>query len=341
MNKILVVNLMYIGDLLFATPFLRSLRQHYPEVQISLLVDEKNADVVRFNPNISEIIFIDKKGYHGKIQNFSRLIGNLRRRNYDLVINLHRNERSSALAAFSGGKRIIGFSKPGFSLFFDKVVEERKDIHQAQAYLEILKSVDIPIVDCGLEMWVDEKSTQAAAAMWQQAFRQADGSYPVIGLNTGGSWPTKRWTADGFAQLADQLLDKGYGVCFFGGSMDRQDVDVILQKVERVASPRIAIFTGKTTLLEMAALVKKCAVVVTGDSGPMHIAVSQRVPVITLFGPSDPVRYAPYQQQDAVILSARDCLRCGLHECQGHECMKEIGVDEVLKKISEKLTKNH
>jgi heptosyltransferase II len=341
MQKILIINLMYIGDLLFATPLLHSLRQRYPEAYISLLIDQKYADVVRFNPNISELICIDKKGYHGKLRNFIRLIGELRQKKYDLVINLHRNERSSALAAFSGGKKIAGFSKPGFSLLFDQVIEERKNIHQVAAYLEVLKALDIPVADCGLEMGVDEKSTLQAQKIWDQSFPQQEKNYPVIGLNTGGSWPTKRWTVDGFAQLADQLLGKGYGVCFFGGPMDQQDVDAILQKMQRVASSRFAVFTGKTTLLEMASLVKKCAVVVTGDSGPMHIAVSQQVPVIALFGPSDPVRYAPYRQQEAVILSARDCLCCGLHECQGHECMKEISVDEVLKKINEKLGKNH
>jgi predicted lipopolysaccharide heptosyltransferase III len=333
MQKILVINLMYIGDLLFSTPLLRSLRQQYPQAQISLLVDEKYADVVRLNPNLSELISIDKKGYHAKLGNFQRLIGQLRQQQFDLVINLHRNERSSALAAFSGGKTIVGFSKPGFSLFFNKVIAERKDIHQVQAYLEVLRAIDIPLTDCGLELWVDELSAAAADAFWQQAFPQQVSHYPVIGLNTGGSWPTKRWTAEGFATLADNLLAKGYGVAFFGGPMDQADVDVILKKMEQAASPKLVVFTSKTTLLEMAALVKHCAAFVTGDSGPMHIAVSQKVPVIALFGPSDPVRYAPYRQPEAVIIAARDCLACGQHDCAGHECMSDISPALVLQRV--------
>jgi heptosyltransferase-2 len=333
MNKILVINLMYIGDLLFATPLLHSLHQHYPAAQISLLVDEKYADVVRFNPNISELICIDKKGYHGKLKNFIRLIGDLRQKKYDLVINLHRNERSSALAGFSGGKKIVGFSKPGFGMLFDQVIAERTDIHQVTAYLEVLKAINIPIVDSGLEMKVDEKSTLQAQKLWDQAFSLPESPCAVIGLNTGGSWPTKRWTADGFAELADNLLDQGYGVSFFGGPMDKEDVDIILDKMKNPDSPMLAVFTGQTTLLEMAALVKNCAVFITGDSGPMHIAVSQKVPVVALFGPSDPVRYAPYRQQQAVMIAARDCLACGQHDCVGHECMSDISPDLVLKKV--------
>lgn len=338
MRKILVINLMYIGDLLFATPLLRSLRQQYPAAHISLLVDEKCADVVRLNPNISELITIDKKGYHAKLRNFTRLIGQLRQKRFDLVINLHRNERSSALAGFSGGQNIVGFSKPGFSLLFDKVVVERNDIHQVQAYLEVLKATAIPITDCGLEMWVDELSAAAADNLWQQ-LPQQDSPYPVIGLNTGGSWPTKRWTAAGFASLADSLLARGYGVAFFGGPMDQGDVDVIRKQMKHRDFPKLAVFTGRTTLLEMAALVKHCAAFVTGDSGPMHIAVSQQVPVIALFGPSDPVRYAPYHQQEAVIIAARDCLACGQHDCAGHECMTDITPDLVLQKVAVKLQK--
>lgn len=341
MPKILVINLMYIGDLLFATPLFRSLKQHDPTAHISLLVDTKYADAVRFNSNISELICIDKKGYHAKLSNFSRLIGELRKKKFDLVINLHRNERSSALAGFSGGKHIVGFSKPGFGMFFDKVIAERKDIHQVQAYLEVLKVLDIPIDDYGLEMDIDERSVIMADDLWKQAFPQQEVNYPVIGLNTGGSWPTKRWTKAGFAELADNLLARGYGVCFFGGPMDEVDVDVILSKMKNADSPQLAVFTGKTTLLEMAALVKKCDAFVTGDSGPMHIAVSQKVPVISLFGPSDPVRYAPYRQREAVIIAARDCLACGQHDCVGHECMAEISPDLVLRKVELELQQTY
>lgn len=331
-NRILVINLMYIGDLLFATPLLRSLRTNYPEAEIVLLADKKNCDVVRYNPHISELIAIDKKGYHNKLKNYLGLIADIRKRQFDLVINLHRNERASAIAAFSGAKKIVGFSARGFGIFFDEVVHERTDIHQVDAYMETLKAAGVKQIDNqGLEMWVDEKSQKKVDEIWQDAFSNlaTHSQFPIIGINTGGSWPTKRWTKSGFASLADKLLANGYGVVFFGGPMDKEDVEKIQNLMVERDSSQLVIFTGKTTLLEMAALASKCTVFISGDSGPMHIAVSQRVPVVAIFGPSDPVRYAPYGQENSVITSKQECLGCGAHSCVGHECMHGVTIDMV------------
>ena len=113
-KNILVINLMHIGDLMLVTPVLRTLRANYPQARISLLADKKLADLVRLNPHIDECLLIDKKGKDNSLPNFIKYIWGLRKYKFDLVINLHRNERASALAAFSGAKHIIGYSKPGF-----------------------------------------------------------------------------------------------------------------------------------------------------------------------------------------------------------------------------------
>ncbi|MPM30611.1 ADP-heptose--LPS heptosyltransferase 2 [bioreactor metagenome] len=333
-KNILVINLMYIGDLLFTTPLLHVLRKHFAESHISLLADEKNAWVVKYNPNISELIGIDKKGYHNKLPNYIELIRQIRQRKYDLVINLHPNERASAIAAFSGAKEVIGFSTKGLDLMFSKPLKESKDIHQADAYLEVLKAVGInDLSNNGLEIWTNETAQAKAADVWSNAFSKAT----VIGINTGGSWPTKRWTKQGFAELADNLLDKGYGVAFFGGPMDKADVAEIVSTMKYRSHKLLKIFTGGTTLLEMAALVKKCAALVSGDSGPMHIAVAQKVPIVAMFGPSDPVRYHPYGQQNAVIQSGEKCLGCGEHTCEHHSCMKNITAEQVYEVLIKRL----
>lgn len=325
---------MYIGDLLFTTPLLRTLRTKFPKAHIAMLADEKNAAVIKYNRNLSEIIAIDKKGYHNKLPNYLRLIADIRKRKFDVVINLHANERASAIAAFSGGKRIIGFAAKGFGVCFDSLVKERTTIHQADAYLEVLKGLNISKFDNqGLEMWVDDAAQKRAKEIWDSSFTKK-----VIGLNTGGSWPTKRWTKDGFAKLADKILEKGYGVAFFGGPMDMADVQEVVSLMEHSEHAELGIFTGKTTLLEMAALVKKCEVLVTGDSGPMHIAVSQQVPVVAIFGPSDVKRYYPYRQEENVIRIGSPCQPCGKHTCDiDHICMKQVAVDAVLGKINDLL----
>lgn len=348
-KSILVVNLMYIGDLLFTTPLLRTLRTSFPDAHIALLADEKNTGVIKYNPNLSEIIAIDKKGYHNKLPNYLRLIADIRKRKFDLVINFHANERASAIAAFSGAQQIAGFSAKGFGMFFDCLVKERTDIHQVDAYLDVLKNIGIDIENQGLEMWVDDATEERATEIWERAFptchcEQREAICPscqmpatqVVGINTGGSWPTKRWTKRGFAELADKLLEKGYGTAFFGGPMDVADVEEIVSLMKYGDHKKLTIFTGKTTLTEMAALVKKCKVLVTGDSGPMHIAVSRKVPVIAIFGPSDSRRYAPYLQEGNVIKAGCPCQPCGKHSCDiDHVCMEKITATMVLAKLSD------
>ena len=348
-RNILIINLMYIGDLLFTTPLLRTLRTHFPEANIAMLADEKNVDVVRYNEHLSELIAIDKKGYHNKLPNYIRLVADIRKRKFDLVINLHSNERASVIGAFSGAKKIVGYSSKGLGVFFDCLVQERTDIHQVDAYLDVLKSIGIDHFDNqGIEMWVDDVAQRRADEIWIKTFSACHceqgeaisspqtGIPKVIGINTGGSWLTKRWTKTGFSQLADRLLEQGDGIAFFGGPMDRADVEEIVSLMKHKSHAKLAIFTGKTTLLEMAALVKKCTALVTGDSGPMHIAVAVKVPVVAIFGPSDSRRYAPYRQESHVIKCGCECQPCGKHSCDvGHICMEQITVEMVLAKLNE------
>lgn len=345
-QRILVINLMYIGDLLFTTPLVHLLRANFSDAHIAMLVDKKNSEVIQHNPHLSQVIAIDKKGYHNKLKNFIKLIQEIREQKFDLVINLHPNERASALAAFSGGKKIIGFSAKGFGLFFDHLLKERTDIHQADAYIDVLTALDNiqQYKHAGLEMGVDSSSRKKAQTMWESYLSKANpnknSDFKVAAINTGGSWPTKRWTKDGFVQVADQLLQDGFGVVFFGGPMDREDVAAITQQMTEKESNKLAVFTGCTTLLEMSDLVRRCQVLISGDSGPMHIAVSQKVPVVAIFGPSDPVRYAPYGQKNAVISSQEPCLCCGQHQCEHHRCMRTISYQMVYAAAMQKLLGN-
>lgn len=340
-KNILIVNLMYLGDLLFMSPVLRTLRANYPDAKISFLVDKKIADVVKFNPNIDEVIAIDKKGYHNKFLNYWKFVGEIRKHKFDLVINFHPNERASAIAAFSGAKRIVGLSCPLLKPVFHKLVNHNNDIHQVDAYLEVLKdSVEInQVYNNGLEMFPDENYKESSERIWKEYFQ--DESVKVIGINTGGSWKTKRWTKKGFSHLADMLLEQGYGVVFFGGPMDLEDVTEINSLMKNSAHKNLAILTGKINLSELAFLMKKCQVVVTGDSGPMHVAVSQGVPVVSIFGPSDAERYFPYGQKENVIKSDLDCLGCGSHACEHHSCMKNLAPETIFKILNNMFLNNN
>ena len=363
-NNILVINLMHIGDLMLVTPVLRTLRANYTNSRITLLADKKLADLVVHNKWIDECLLIDKKGADNALPAFIKFIKKIRQKNYDLVINLHRNERASALAAFSGAKTIVGYSKPIFSLWFTKVMNNPSVAHhigwgpfhlfppykyvpgwehQVHAHLNVLKeALDIEqIDDGGLEMWVDEKDTASADKIWQDSFSK---DTKVVAFNIGASWITKRWIDGYFAQCADQLLDKGYGVAFFGGPMDTEIVNKCISQMKNKDSELIKVFTGKLSLAELAAMLKRCALMLTTDSGPMHVGVSQSVPVVTMFGASPVPGFYPYDAKDVLIKSPEPCHPCGIHQCphdgdRNLACMKNITVETVMKYVWELLEK--
>lgn len=321
--NILVINFLYIGDLLFCTPTLRALHEAYPDAHIDLMVDQRYQEVVQHHPLLTHVLAFEKSYYH-PVWNLPALVTYVRRRRYDMVINLHESEIPTSLTAFSGARLRDGIGVKAFRPFFSRMVKERTDIHQVEAYLEILRQTGLPDPQHrGLEMFVDEASQRSADKLWQEAGLL--GHRRVIGINTGGSWPTKRWTVQGYAELADLLYHEGYAPVFFGGPTDVAMVDEIVAQMKM----RPALFTGKLTLLELAALARKCVAFVSGDSGPLHIATSQRVPAVAIFGPSNPVRYAPFGVPHVLVRANEPCLACRRHDCNHHRCMRAISAAQV------------
>ena len=351
-NNILVINLMHLGDLMLVTPVLRTLRKNFPAAKISLLADKKLADIVNLNRNIDDCIFIDKKGADNNFANFVKFILKLREKNFDLVINLHRNERASALAAFSGAKKIVGYSKPLFSIFFDKVFPnpsiaqlKPKYIpgtqHQVKSHFDVLReAVGVEkIFDNGLEMWIDDAAKNSAEKIFAENF---PANIKVVAFNIGASWLTKRWIDSYFAQVADNLIRRGYGVAFLGGTMDEEIVAACVEQMREKNNPLLKIFTGQFSLAELAGFLDKCVLMLTTDSGPMHVGVARNIPIVTMFGASPVPGFYPYDAKDILIKSPENCHPCGKHLCprKGEEnlaCMKNISVEVVLKYVDELL----
>ena len=361
-QSILVINTMHIGDLLLITPALRTLRANYPQARISLLTDKTLADLVRENPCIDECLTIDKHGADKGLFALWHFIRRLRARHFDLVINLHRNERCSAITAFCGARERIGYAQPGFGHFYTKcypnlaMADTPKELatkHQVTVHLEMLqKALGLTkIDDRGLEMKIPAEAENEAARLWQKmldetatAAQMPSGEQPrpVIAFNIGASWATKRWIDTYFAQCADQLIGEGCAVAFFGGPTDVPIVDACLAQMREKNSPHCHIFTGKVTLAVLAGLLSHCALMLTTDSGPMHIGVSQNLPLVTMFGASPVPTFYPYDARDVLLKTPESCHPCGIHDCpkQGDEhmaCMKHIPVAEVMKYVHELL----
>ena len=348
--KILVINLMHLGDLMLVTPVLTTLRKNFPTAHIALLADKKLADLVQWNKNLDECILIDKKGVDDHLPSFIKFIFKIRAKKFDLVINLHRNERASALAAFSGAKKVVGYSKPFFSLLFDKVMPNPSiarhikrgfkveyvpgSQHQVKSHFDVLqKACGIEkIFDNGLEMWIPEEIEREA----EKIFRDNFGDRKVIAFNIGASWLTKRWLDSYFAECADILIERGYGIAFLGGTMDREIVSSCIEKMRHKDSDRLKIFTGDFSLAMLAGFLDNCVLFLTTDSGPMHVGVARNIPIVTMFGASPVPGFYPYDAKDVLIKTPEPCHPCGRHICPRADddnlaCMKKIPVKVVMK----------
>lgn len=350
-KNILVINTMHIGDLMLVTPALRTLRANYPKAHIVLLTDKPLADLVRCNENIDECILIDKHGRDKGILALIRFIRQIRKRHFDLVINYHRNERASAIASFSGGKKIVGYAQPFFHRFFDHwmpnlaMADTPKDkvMHQTLCHLKVLQEAAgcTKLDDRGLEMWLPPEEEKKASDLWQKEFAEDD---RVIAFNIGASWMTKRWIDAYFAECADHFIQEGYHIAFLGGPTDVAIVKACIEKMKEKDSPKVHVFTGKVSLTVLAGLLRRCCLFLTTDSGPMHVGVAMNVPIVTMFGASPVPTFYPYDGKDIVIKTPESCHPCGIHDCpkKGEDhmaCMKHIPVDVVMKYSEELLAR--
>mgnify|MGYP004458094249 FL=1 len=298
-KKIIVTFLMHLGDLVLITPFLQVLRRHAQGSEITLVVDEKVADVVRYNPNIDHLVTVDKKGKDNSIGALWHIGRELHKNHYDVLINLHPNERTSFLATVIHAKEFMGMSHFLFRPFMDRYTRlDRLHLHAADMYINVLEQLGIDDYRSeGLQLFTSPEWDEKARGFYEEAGVKPQDK--VVGFNIGSAVPQKRWPTQRFAAVADYFAEKGCHCVFFGGSMDTDMVNEAVSFMKQ--KPLIG--TGKFSIGELAAAIRRCTLFITNDSGPMHIAVSQHVPLVALYGPSNPKFYGPYTDKAIVLES--------------------------------------
>lgn len=327
-KKILVTFLMHLGDLTLTTPFIHALRKAAPDAHIAFLADEKLKDVVLHNPYLDEVITIDKKGKDNSILALMVCACKLNSMKFDVLINLHPNERCSFICALTKCKVKAGTTHTLFKPLWDKFTPLNRKIHAADMYLDVLAQLGVNNLEHnGLEIFPSDEHFANAEDFWRN--HGVFGSDKLIGFNIGSAVVTKRWAPERFAQVADYFAEKGYKPVFFGGTMDEEMVQEAISYMK--TTPVVA--TGSFTIGTLAAAMRRCSLIITNDSGPMHVAISQKVPIVAMYGPSSPKLYGPYTK-DAVIVTAQPpCLGCASgmkHKCDDMQCMTRLYVEQVI-----------
>lgn len=327
-KKILVTFLMHLGDLTLTTPFIHALRKAAPDAQITFLADEKLKDVVLHNPYLDEVITIDKKGRDNSLLALIACARKLSGMDFDVLINLHPNERCSFICALTKTRVRAGTTHKLFKPLWDVFTPLNRKIHAADMYLNVLEQLGVQHIEHnGLEIFPGEEHLRHAEAFWRE--NGVFGSDKLIGFNIGSAVVTKRWAPERFAKVADILAGKGYKPVFFGGTMDEE---MVHQAVSRMQTTPI-VATGAFTIGGLAAAMRRCSLIITNDSGPMHVAISQKVPIVAMYGPSSPKLYGPYTDEAIIVTAQPPCMGCAdgmKHKCDDMQCMTRLTVEQVV-----------
>lgn len=334
--RILIIEVNWLGDVLFSTAAIRSLRWRFPESFISCLVVPRVREVLEDNPNINDIIINDEAGLYKGLGGSLRLTGQLRDKRFDLAVLFHRSFSRTALACLSGIPRRIGYDtwKRHFLLTQALTLPKKDSLHRVDHYLGIVQALGCDVSERGYEFFIARQDEEFAAEFFKKEGLKENNF--VVCLNPGGNWNPKRWPKENFALLADSLIgERGMKVIFSGAPGDIGLVDEIRAKMKE--KPVIA--AGKTTLKQSAAIFKKANLTVSADSGPLHIAAAVGANVIALFGPTDPAITGPIGKGKVVIIQKQiDCrIPCYDLNCNDNRCMRAITVSDVMEEVKKNL----
>lgn len=328
MDRILVVNVNWVGDVLFSTPLIKALRKKFPKAYIACMVVPRCKEVLESNPHLNEVIIYDEDGIHRSPFGKLRLIAALRSKKFEAAILLHRSFTRSLLVFLAGIPRRIGYYRRKRDFLITDVVElPPEDSHRVDFFLTLGKPLDISLDDRNYEFFISEGDRKKAKVFLKS--EGCDDSDTLIAINPGGNWGPKRWPRGNFSETADELMKRYNAKIVITGA--QKDLALARDISSRMKQQPI-ISCGKTTLKEVAAIFERAKLVISNDSGPMHIAVAVGAKTVALFGPTSPRMTGPIGGGRSIILHQDvGCqIPCYNFSCSEYKCMEAIKPQDIL-----------
>ncbi|MFZ6016535.1 MAG: lipopolysaccharide heptosyltransferase I [Nitrospirota bacterium] len=325
-KKILIVKPSSLGDVIHSLPFLNSIKSCFPTAEIHWVISKGLEGLLEGHPMINRLIIINKDMWKKisrageTMKEVRQLFKDLKKENYDMVIDLQGLLRSGIITKITGAPIRIGFkeAREGSRFFYTHKVEGGKDIHAVNRYLKIAIFLGCDINNPHFPLPLSFNSSLVTC------HSSLPDDYAVI--VPGARWATKRWPAEKFGELASRLPMEFLVV---GG---KSDIDTSNRVVNSSKGNAISL-AGKIDIKELIEIMRNARFVVGNDSGPMHIAAALKTRVFAIFGPTDPQKTGPYGRSHIVIKSNLECSPCFKRRCKKHECMDTITVDMVMEKI--------
>jgi heptosyltransferase-2 len=333
-HRILISRTDRIGDVVLSTPVIKALRNRFPQAYISMMVAPCARDIVEGNPYLDEVIIYDKNGKHKSWLRSIKFASSLRKKKFDLAVILHPTNRMHLLTFLAAIPERLGYNRKfGFLLNHRKPhTKQEAAKHEAEYNLDLLRDYSISGNPADLFMPIKVESE----AYVDELFRK-EGISPtdkLLAINPGASCPSKIWPTERFRQVCEKLINLySLKILILTGPKDISLADKITLHYE--AKGRVINLAGKTSLSQMASILKRCALFISNDSGPVHIASALDTPVISIFGRKQPGlsprRWGPLGKNDKYLHKDIGCIQCLAHNCKKEfSCLRAISVDDVV-----------
>jgi heptosyltransferase-1 len=342
--NILIVKLSAIGDVIHTLPSAAALRELYPDAHITWVVEEASSDLLAGHPDLDRVLISKRRKWLRELVNPQRagrafhevreFLKALRDRPYDLVIDFHGLFKSAFIVLLSGGHRKLGYDSMQelSGLFLNEKIPEDMNKHAVDRYLDFLRHLGAKVGEPQFHVPVDEENKRKVDSLLERRGIVRDERF--VAISPVALWDTKLWEGKKFAMLCDRLIGELNLKLVLTGAR----ADGLLQRIEKSVNRPIINLGGETTLRDLAYLFGRAALLITTDSGPMHIAAAVGTPVVALFGPTSPARTGPRGRGHTIIQKDLECSPCFQKKCEVLTCMKEITVEEVFQAVKNKLS---
>ncbi len=330
-TKILLVQTAFIGDVILITPLIKAIKELYPNSILDVMVIPQTADILAYNPNINKIITFDKR--KNKIISFTKTLLLLKKKEYNLAITPHSSITTALLLKLARIPIRIGFDRWNAAKYLTHKVPHLDNIHKINKNLELLKPLSDKVFSIQTELFPTDEMFVKAKNLVAKVSTSVK---KVIAIAPGSVWFTKRWPTEYFQQLAKMLAENNFGLVLLGSREEQIICDEVMPEKNSIN------LAGKLNLLESAAVVTNCDLMICNDSGALHIANAMQTDVFAFFGPTvQSIGYFPFRQSDFVFELEMNCRPCGSHGSKAcplkhHDCMRMIDSEAVYKKIIEK-----
>ena len=324
---ILVVKISSLGDVVLATASLRAIRRKFPQAKIYCLVGKESRKILQHCPYLDGLIVYDASFKDRGIFKFLKLTSRLRKYRFDKIIDLQNNRKSHLLSFLSFPRESYGYNNGKWGFLLTHALKDSKTAMSPVAHqFQVLKLLGISQEDVpALELWPSPKDEQYIAELFESEW--LGNARHIVGIHLAAKWKTKNWPMEYMAKLCDLLSAKNIRVIITGAEKDKP----LLSRLLTLTKSKPSILVGKTDIVQLAALLKRCQVFITPDSAPLHVAAAVGTPTIALFGPTDSQRHAPPGDKIMILEKKPPCAPCYSAHCRvlTHVCMKEITPEEV------------